>query len=492
MRHFKLTLILLTFLFTEICFSQTVVRFTDITTSANVQGTTGSPYSTNCAWADYDNDGYLDLYVTNWGSAVSDAINQLYKNNGNGTFTEVAAAAGINSSNNSTSAAWADYDNDGYLDLYIINFYEQDELYHNNGDGTFTDVTNQAGINIISIGNEIEADWGDYDNDGYLDLYICKYYAENELYHNNGDGTFSLVQTSAVRDIRDSESAAWVDYNNDGFIDLYVVNREQDNRFFENNKDGTFTEKSGALGLNNTEIGKSCAWGDFDNDGDFDAYITNIGLNGLYLNNLTAFDNVGADRNVQYTGDGWESWDAAFADFNGDGTEDLFTVGGSESSYEATALFINSGATFGYVFGDVTSSSGLSGKTPTATSCSFADFDNDGDPDIFVTTNGENVLLQNQKADDTNSLLKVRIKGKGEGFTNKFGIGCKVKIYEKGTQSPFFFKELRCGSGPPELLFGLVKGKTYTVEVIFPGATQAGVSEEVTIPRTEPLVISEE
>ncbi len=470
-----------------------VIRFTDVAASAGVQGLAGSPYSTNCALGDYNNDGYIDIYVTNWGTAVSDAINELYSNNGDNTFTEAGALAGVGSSNNSISAVWGDYDNDGYLDLYVVNYYEQDELYHNNGDGTFTDVTFQAGINIIPSGNEIAAVWGDYNNDGYLDLYLCKYYAENELYHNNGDGTFSLTIGSGLRDIRDSEGAVWVDYNNDGYIDLYVVNREQDNRFFKSNTDGTFTEISGTTGLNNTEIGKNCAWSDFDNDGDFDVYIANIGANSLYINdNFTTFTETSPEKNVRYSAYGWESWDAVWGDFDGDGDVDLFTVGGSESNYNATSLFINSGQIYGFVFGDITDNSGIAASSLLATSCSIADYDDDGDPDIFITTNNENALYQNQKVSNSYDYLKVRVKGKGAGFTNRFGIGCKVKVYEKGSTTPFWFKEIRSGSGPQELLFGLEKEKTYTVEVIFPGSDKKSVTEDVTIPRAQPLLIEEQ
>ncbi len=467
------------------------VQFTNASSSAGIEGSLGSPYSTHCAWGDYDNDGYLDVFVTNWGSAVSDAINELYKNSGSGTFTETGSAAGVNSSNNSAFAAWGDYNNDGYLDLYVVNFYEQDELYYNNGNGTFTNVTSQAGINIVSIGNEVAAAWGDYDNDGYLDLYLCKYYTNNELYHNNGNGTFSLIVNTTVRDIRDSEGAVWVDYNNDGYIDLYVVNREQDNKFYKNNGDGTFTEISGQAGLNNTEIGKNCIWGDVDNDGDFDVLVANIGTNTLYLNNLTSFTDVSAAKNALYSGYGWESWDASFSDINGNGNIDFFTVGGSESNYEATALMVNAGAASDYIFGDITQSSGISSTSMIATSCAFADCDNDGDPDIFVTTNSSDVLLLNQKEDNNNDFLKVRIRGKGSSATNSFGLGCKVKVYETGSPSVFWFKELRNGSEPPELLFGLTEGKTYTVEVYFPATAQTSTVDNITIPRTQPLVVEE-
>ena len=337
----------------------------------------------------------------------------------------------------------------------------------------------------------MSASWGDYDNDGYLDLYICKYYASNELYHNNGNGTFSLITNAGVEDIRDSERAVWVDYNNDRYLDLYVVNREQDNRFYKNNGNGRFTEMSGQLGLNNTEIGKNCVWGDIDNDGDLDVFVANIGGNNLYLNNLTSFTDVSTVKNVRYSGNGWESWGACFNDINGDGNIDLFTVGGSESGYDATALFINSGSASNYIFADATASSGISSVLMYATSCSFADYDNDGDPDVFITTNNENVLFRNEKGDDSNSFLKVKVQGKGSGATNTFGFGCKVKVYETLAPSIFRVKEIGNHSEPPEALFGLTEGKTYTVEVYFPCTSQTVTVENITVPRTEALIVEE-
>ena len=217
-------------------------------------------------------------------------------------------------------------------------------------------------------------------------------------------------------------------------------------------------------------------------------------------NNFINFEDEGLVKNARYTGNGWESWDTSWEDFNGDGNIDLVSVGGSESGYQATALFMNSGEIYGFIFGDITQASGLSGASLFASSCSFADYDNDGDPDIFVTTNPVsyiptykgNVLLENRKGDDSNSFLKVRVKGKGSGFTNRFGIGCKVNVFKEGESMPSWFKEFRSGSQPPEILFGLEKDKTYTVEVIFPGPDGKSAAEDVTIPKGEPLVIEEQ
>ena len=211
--------------------AQTQPRFTDVTQTA---GVVNRFLGTSAAWGDYNGDGRPDLYVTNWGTGVSSPRNALFRNNGDGTFTDVGQAAGVVPLGaNSISATWVDYDNDGKLDLYVVDYFRSNTLYRNRGDGTFEDVTATAGVAGGRLGNKTSAAWGDYDNDGRLDLYICKYYAENEIYHNNGDGTFTEVE-AGIGDKRDSEKAIWVDYDNDGDLDLYVVNREQAKALYRN------------------------------------------------------------------------------------------------------------------------------------------------------------------------------------------------------------------------------------------------------------------
>ena len=133
-------------------------------------------YSTGSSWGDYDNDGRLDLYVTNWGTATSDPTNTLYHNVGDGSFVDVAPSAGVDVFGNSSTSAFADYDNDGFLDLYVADFFDQDRLYNNNQDGTFTEVGKARGlVDLNRQGSVVSIAWGDYDNDVYLDVYLGKY-----------------------------------------------------------------------------------------------------------------------------------------------------------------------------------------------------------------------------------------------------------------------------------------------------------------------------
>jgi hypothetical protein len=232
-------------------------------------------------WADYDNDGDLDLYVVDEGGGA----NRLYRNEGNGTFTEVGAASGTNNVGDGRGVAWADYDNDGDVDFYVSR-NGTNLLYHNNGDGTFTDVGVASGTN--SSGENTGAVWGDYDNDGDLDLYVAKFGSANLLYRNNGNGTFVEVGVNSdTNDTGNSNSVAWGDFDNDGDLDLYVAN-DGANRLYRNEGNGTFREIGAATGTDDGGSGAGVAWGDYDDDGDLDLYLANFGsANRLYRNENT-------------------------------------------------------------------------------------------------------------------------------------------------------------------------------------------------------------
>ena len=235
-------------------------------------------------WVDYDNDGYLDLFVKNYGNT-----NRLYHNNHDGTFTDMAAAAGIADAtlgvDYGTVVSFADYDNDGYMDVFFSGDNTSDVLYHNNRDGTFSDVTATAGIKSLNTGHGIA--WGDYNNDGYLDLYVVRGHLGGvgmtgaTLYRNNGNGTFTDVTATAGLTITDNVwAAAWGDYDNDGNLDIFVTNAGVDasgpgnhNFVYHNNGNGTFTDVANTVGLalqDNTSLHKGAAWGDYDNDGFLD------------------------------------------------------------------------------------------------------------------------------------------------------------------------------------------------------------------------------
>ena len=277
--------------------------FTDVTEKAGV-GDTG--YGHGCAVGDYNNDGKLDLYVTNYG------VNRLYRNNGDGTFTEVAESAGVPEPRWSTSCAFADYDQDGNLDLYVVNYIvfdidenpwcgfkekgiraycepdnfiaQSDTLYRNNGDGTFTDVTKTAGI-YNTTGKGLGVVWGDYNNDGTPDIYVANDSTENLFYHNNGDGTFEEVgfrvgiALSEDGVAENGMGTAFGDWNNDGWLDLTVTNyAQQTNTLYHNDADGFFTDTTATTKtaqITYPYLGWATAFIDYDNDGYQDLFVAN-------------------------------------------------------------------------------------------------------------------------------------------------------------------------------------------------------------------------
>ncbi len=402
--------------------------FTDVTVSANVGNSLAAAprVGTNATWGDYDGDGDLDLYVTNWASSVSNSINRLYRNNGNGTFSDVASTAGIGDARNSVAASWADYDNDGNLDLYVVNFFEQDQLYRNNGNGTFSNVTGTAGVNVISQGDETSAVWGDYNGDGLLDIYVCKRRFRNTLYHNNGNGTFSeRGETAEVADIRDTEGAAWADYDGDGDLDLYVVNREQNNALYKNNGSGAFTEIAGEASIDNTDVGRSASWIDYDLDGDFDLYVVNVGGNALYRNDGNdSFTNI-ASGDIKNTGASWVSWASSWADYDGDGDADVFVANGAESKNgQASALITQASGTFTEASG-----SGISASATNAISAAAADYDGDLDPDLYLVNSSfpgfEGSTLYRNDTDGISGIVVAPTR-----INAADGVGLTVQVFE--------------------------------------------------------------
>jgi len=234
----------------------------------------GGP-SRHVAWCDYDHDGLLDVFVP-----INGQDSYLYHNNGNGTFTDVHVAAGILTGApggiGGMSAAWGDYDNDGQPDLLISRIRGPAMLFRNNGDGTFTDVSASAGVTVALDG--YTAVWGDYDNDGWLDAYITRgEYLTNPpregwLFHNNHDGTFTEVGAAAgvAGGPQAVQPAAWGDYDNDGWLDLYVGRNTTSPRLYHNNQDGTFTDVASGSGLEGSFVNTGVAWADIDLDGRLD------------------------------------------------------------------------------------------------------------------------------------------------------------------------------------------------------------------------------
>ncbi|MGD0114099.1 MAG: carboxypeptidase regulatory-like domain-containing protein, partial [Armatimonadota bacterium] len=321
------------------------LTFTDVSASFKLPSTTTTPQD-GPGWADFDNDGDLDILV-----ASGSRFPYLYQRDAT-QFVEIGQAAGFDLGGPSRHVAWCDYDGDNWLDVFVPINGQDSYLFHNNRDGTFTDVHAQAGIftyAFYSAGAGVggmSASWGDYDNDGLPDLFITRIRGAAMLYHNNGDGTFTDVSEKAgITAAFDAYSVVWGDYDNDGWLDCYVSSGQytdpQNRRdwLFHNNHDGTFTDVAGVSGMAGDAASQMAAtFGDYDNDGYIDIYVgNNTDAPFLYHNNGDAsFTNVAVGSGLEgsFTNDG-----AAWADIDLDGRIDL--VQGTSDDH--TRLFHNIG-----------------------------------------------------------------------------------------------------------------------------------------------------
>jgi len=310
-----------------------------------------SAQSLSASWGDYDNDGDSDLYVSNVGAEAPQ--NFFYTNNGDGTFTKETTGIMTTDLHWSISCSWVDYDNDGWLDMFVANFTGPNDLYHNNGDGSFTAIT--TGEIVTENWASFGCTWADYDNDGWQDLFVANNYFDtlpaqnNSLFHNNGDGTFTkILDGEIVNDAVESHGASWGDYNNDGWVDLFLTNHDwnenEKNFLYQNNGDGTFTR---ILDLaleadENTTMGST--WLDANSDGYLDLYYANtrsgMRQNGLFINNGDGtFTQNTVDPSVL---DEFRSDGCASGDTNNDGRPDLFSASYSTSHYNG--FYINNGS----------------------------------------------------------------------------------------------------------------------------------------------------
>ncbi len=429
------------------------------------------------AFADVNNDGFVDLYVSNKGGS-----NKLYLNNGDGTFKDVTATAGagIDAPGFTMGSVFGDFDNDGNIDLYLATGgqyeIEANRLFKGHGDGTFTDVTAAAGVGIKAF--TYSASFVDYDNDGDLDLYCANYGvgAKNTLFANNGNGTFTdLTDAAGVGDKSWSWMGVWSDIDNDGDVDLYVVNGRypvgEPNKLFVNNGNGTFTEGAATAGVDDANWGLGASFADIDNDGDQDLFVSNyIGGNNLYLNDGTG-SFTKASHKISTGEEGWGKG-PTFGDVDNDGDLDLY----EGDCKLANQLYLNDGkGNFVNVADDQPQ---LQCATVRTKGTAFADIDNDGDLDLYVINWGaENKLYKNSQNDG--NWLKI----------GGLGFGAKVALYD-GDQL-VATREVRsatgfCAQEPSVVHFGAKAGKSYTAKVSFPGggemsvAVKAGQFVEVT------------
>ncbi len=385
--------------------TNTINSFTEITSGEIVADITDS---TGAAWADYDNDDDLDLFVANFNQN-----NFLFKNNGSGYFTKILSGSIVTDVNNSQYGSWGDYDNDGDLDLFVPNYDQNNCLYMNNGNQTFTKVS--AGVS--GPGKSFGSAWGDYDNDGWLDLFVANYNQKNFLYKNNKNGTFTKITSgSIVNDIENSTSGNWCDYDNDNDLDLFVTNYDESNSLYQNNGDGTFTKITSGEIVNDAGKSYGSAWGDFDNDGDFDLFVNNReNQNNFFYknnNNGTFTKIIGIDPVI----DGGNSYKANWGDFDNDGDLDLFVL----NAFADNFLYQNNGDS---TFTKITAAA-MVPNLDDSRGKSWGDYDHDGDLDLFIAKyNTNNALFLNNG--NSNSWIMIKCMGNS---SNRAGIGAKVKV----------------------------------------------------------------
>lgn len=437
-----------------ITFNNTTAQdFQRVEKLANIEHVTSN---NGVAVADYDQDGYLDIFITGYkqfDSSDGTTWNRLLKNNGDGTFTDVTLEAGfgdqfINEGIPATmgeklGASWGDYDNDGFPDLFLANS-RKDQLYHNNGDGTFTDVTEQAGVSGCSECYSSCGLWWDYDRDGDLDLYVNNLKGANIMYTNIGNGRFvNITEPIGLGGWGVTWASVALDVGRDGFLDLYAINDTQENQFWEN-RNGRFNEASKAYRLNDPGAGMGVTIGDYNNDGFFDIYITNIYShhpNPLFTNNGNQrFIDLAVENGVDNTGWGWGT---KFFDYDHDGDEDLYATNGVPSSEyfwdfvqqdENNFFFKNMRKEGTESFIDWSVESGADGAA-NGRGLEVFDYDNDGDLDIIVANMEEppylyrNDMIKDNQPSSRN-WLKISLEGT---ISNRNAFGTEVKATIDGT-----------------------------------------------------------
>ncbi|GAA4230291.1 hypothetical protein GCM10022291_00060 [Postechiella marina] len=430
-------------LFSLKSFSQTFKRIERIAKLTNIGENNG------VAVADYDGDNDLDLFVV---AKAQDNINEekgkskLFRNNNDGTFTDVTTTSGLNNLFPSTEeskdngyldgikygVSWGDYDNDGFPDIFFTHAFKV-QLFRNNGNGTFTETTTQAKIKKRNECSNAGATWFDANNDGLIDLYISVWNGcdGNILYMNKGDGTFEDRSVFYnVNSMNQSYMSMPFDFNNDNWMDLYVTNDFFiPNELYINKFGSIFEDQSLKYDMARSANYMGITIGDYNNDGNFDMYVTDINKNLLFSNNGdNTFTELAETKGVLKTG--W-SWGCTFSDFDLDGDEDLFVVNGFKESFpegEANVYFEND-ANANYTFTEQTSKVGLGAITMGFAVTPF-DYDNDGDLDLFVSnSNKESYFYQNTTINENSTQNPHWFKVILEGTTsNRNAIGASVSI----------------------------------------------------------------
>jgi len=506
--------------------------FTDVARAAGISFTHDNAASaekylietmgSGCGWIDYDQNGLLDLYLVNgaatrWYIPKRPLRSALYKNNGDGSFTDVTEHAGVGARGLfGMGVAVGDYDNDGFPDLFVLG-YGRCILYHNNGDGTFSDVTSQAGVgNLGKWGSS--AAWFDYDNDGKLDLVIANYvdwspennfYCGNQgpglrsychpdvfhgqpptLYHNNGDGTFTNVTMRSGLGQQPGNGLGIVtfDYDNDGWQDIFIANDSMPNFLFHNNRDGTFREVAYPAGVavgidGQFEAGMGTDAADTTGIGRLDLVVTHLDqqLARLYRNlGDGLFEDATYSSKISYATFHLSGFGTRFIDFDNDGRRDLFMANGhvldniqlyhAETRYaEPKLMFRNAGSG---MFENVSDQLGPDFLLPRVSrGAAIGDFDNDGALDILVSNNGQSPQLLRNDGGNRNHWLQLSLIGTR---SNRDAVGARVKV----TAGDLVLYEERKGgmsyqsAQDPRLHFGLGQRSVIgQIEIKWPSGT---------------------
>jgi hypothetical protein len=467
------------------------VQFRDIARAAGItfrhdNAATSEKYlietmGSGCGWIDFDQDGLLDLYLVN-GAATKVYRPQhplrsaLYRNNGDGTFTNVTEKAGVGAEGLfGMGVAVGDYDNDGYPDLHVIG-YGRSILYHNNGDGTFSDVTAAAGVSNQGKWGSSAA-WFDYDNDGRLDLVVANYVdwsPENNvwcgehapgrrgycrpnayhgqtptLFHNDGGGKFTDVSRSSGLGAKRGNGLGVVtfDYDNDGWQDVFIANDGMENFLFHNHHDGTFTELANLAGVavsadGAPEAGMGTDAGDTLGDGWQDLIVTHLDFEQarLYRNHKDgSFEDATSAAKLAYATFHYSGFGTRFMDYDNDDARDLFMANGhildninlfhAETTYaEPKLMFRNTGHG---IFENVSNKLGSDLKEPRVSrGAAVADFDNDGDLDVLVSNNGQTPQLLRNEGGNASHWVEIFLIGTR---SNRDGVGARVRISAGGS-----------------------------------------------------------
>jgi hypothetical protein len=477
---------------------------------------------------DYNNDGCMDIFFTNGATLPGlrktgpEFYNRLYRNNCDGTFTDVTAQAGVGGEGYSMAVATADFDNDGFCDIFVAGV-NRNILYRNLGDGRFEDVTAKAGLSGIDPKRgkmwSISAGWFDYDNDGWLDLFVSNYVAwdpatepscgssdsrfychpntyrglPDQLFHNNRDGTFTDVSESSgiARYIGKGMGVAFADLDGDGFTDVFVANDSVRHFLFHNQGDGTFREIGLEAGIALREDGAAIAgmgvdFRDFDNDGLPDLVVSGMINDGFLLfRNLgkrSLFEDFGQRSGLLMGTRQLTGWSLGMYDFDNDGWKDLFFA---LSHFPALDRYIGRNSALpnrvfrnleGRRFEDVSAGAGADFQKPAMHhGAAFADFDNDGRIDAVVTTLDGPAKLFHNITPGGRHWLAVKLRGRK---SNRQGLGAVVRVTLPDGRTLFGHATTSVGyasSSEPLVRFGLgTYASVKRIEVRWPGrGTQA-------------------